>query len=301
MKENLVVQANELILATYSMSVKEKEILLSCVSQIDSRPNAPIVTEQTKFTVTTKQIADVFYNEGNRDNMYRDLKNASKRLFGREVLIKLDGNKELLTRFISGVLFDPDDSKITVTFAEDILPYLTQLSASFTKYRLREIAELSSIHAIRMYELIICWIGQFQYSKKFELDEFRYIMAIAGKYKQFGQLREVITAAINEINENTDYVVSVSYRKVQRSYVGLTLSFHKKSLAGLEDAKSGLSDEKIDAITRRNQFVADYNDYHRLSFNGKTNTEDFRLEMREFIKTYPEEFTKRPLVDYLKA
>src|SRR5699024_11596585 len=63
----------------------------------------------------------------------------------------------------------------------------------------------------------------------------------------------------------------------------------KKSLAGLEDAKSGLSDEKIDAITRRNQFVADYNDYHRLSFNGKTNTEDFRLEMREFIKTYPEE------------
>lgn len=301
MKENLVVQANELILATYSMSVKEKEILLSCVSQIDSRPNAPIVTEQTKFTVTTKQIADVFYDEGNRDNMYRDLKNASNRLFERKVLIKLDGNKELLTRFISGVLFDPDDSKITVTFAEDILPYLTQLSASFTKYRLREIAELSSIHAIRMYELIICWIGQFQYSKKFELDEFRHIMAITGKYKQFGQLREVITTAINEINENTDYVVSVSYRKVQRSYVGLTLSFHKKSLAGLEDAKSGLSDEKIDAITRRNQFVADYNDYHRLSFNGKTNTEDFRLEMREFIKTYPEEFTKRPLVDYLKA
>ena len=301
MKENLVVQANELILATYSMSVKEKEILLSCVSQIDSRPNAPLVTTQTKFVVTTKQLADVFYNEGNRDNMYRDLKSASQRLFSREVLIKLDGNKELLTRFISGVLFEPDDSKITVTFAEDILPYLTQLSASFTKYKLREIAELSSIHSIRLYELLIYWIGQFQYSKKFELDEFREIMAIAGKYKQFSQLREVIDNTITEINTHTAYMITVEYRKVQRSYVGLTLSFYKKSLAGLQDKKQGLSDEKIDAITRKTQFIADYNDYHRLSYEGKMNTDDFRLEMKGFIKAYPEEFSKRPLTDYLAA
>lgn len=302
MKENLVVQSNGLILAAYTMSVKEKELLLSCIGQIDSRPDAPIITKQTKFTVTTKEIADVFYSEGNHDNLYRDLRNASQRLFKREVIIRLDGNKELHTRFISGALFDPDDSKVTLTFAEDILPYLTQLKANFTKYRLREIAELSSTHSIRCYELLICWMGQFQYSKTLDLDEFRYIMGVTGKYKQFGQLREyVIDTAIAEINEKTDCNVSVEYRKVQRTYVSLKLSFHKKSLAGLEDDKGDLSDDKINAITRKNQFVADYNDYHRLSYEGKTNTEDFRLEMRGFIKAYPDEFTKRPLSDYLKT
>lgn len=302
MKENLVVQANSLILAAYSMSVKEKELLLSCIGQIDSRPDAPIITKQTKFTVTTQEIADVFYDENNSRNLFRDLESATKRLMERKVDIKLEGKKNLVTRFISGALFDPDDSKVTLTFAEDILPYLTQLKANFTKYRLHEIAELSNTHAIRLLELLICWIGLHQYSKTIELDDFRYIMGITGKYKQFSQLRDsVIENSIKEINEKTDYKMSVTYRKVQRKHVSMTLSFHKKSLVGLEGKKGGLSDEKIDAITRRNQFVADYNDYHRLSHNGKTNTEDFRLEMREFIKTYPDEFTKRPLSDYLKA
>src|SRR5699024_4922029 len=158
----------------------------------------------------------------------------------------------------------------------DILPYLTQLKANFTKYKLIEISELTSTHAIRLYELIVCWTGQYQYSKTMDLDDFRYVMGVSGMYKQFGQLKEfVINKAIAEINDNTVYKVSVDYRKVGRSYSSLTFKFHKKALAKLEEKDGKLSDEKIDSIVRTEQFVADYNNYHRLSYNGKMNTDSF--------------------------
>tara|TARA_R110002020_G_scaffold95187_6_gene228497 strand:- start:324 stop:1253 length:930 start_codon:yes stop_codon:yes gene_type:complete len=302
MENNIVAQSNELVMSTYTMTTKEKELLFTCISQIDSRPEAPQINKQTKFSLTVEQIRDVFYKDSYDKNLYRDLADASNRLFDREVSIKIGEEKVLKTRFVSGILFDPKEAKVTLTFAEDILPYLTQLKANFTKYRLVEISQLSSTHAMRLYELIVCWTGQFQYSQKLSLDEFRYVMGVSGKYKQFGQLKEsVIDKAIEEVNENTDYKVSVDYRKVGRSFVSLTLKFHKKSLARLEDKEGKLSDSKIESIVRSKQFVDDYNDCHRLSHNGKMNTDDFRKEMTDYLKTYPDEFTKKPLEYYLKT
>lgn len=301
MDNNLVVQSNDLVLATYTMTTKEKSLLLACISQIDSRVDAPSISKQTKFTVTVEQMTDIFYNDSNKKNAYRDLEDASLRLKRREVTIGLEEDRTLVTDFVSGVLFDPKNSEVTLTFAEDILPYLTQLKNNFTKYKLIEISELSSTHAIRLYELIVCWTGQFQYSKILDLDEFRYTMGLSGKYRQFGQLRErVIDVAIAEINESTNYKISIEYKKVGRTFVSMTLKFHKKSLARLEDKSGKLSNDKIDAIVRTEQFVADYNDYHRLSRNGKMNTDDFRREMKDYLMTFPEDFKKRPLEDYLK-
>lgn len=301
MDNNLVVQSNDLVLATYTMTTKEKSLLLACISQIDSRPDALTISKQTKFTVTVEQMTDIFYNESNKKNAYRDLEDASLRLKRREVTIGLEEDRTLVTDFVSGVLFDPKNNEVTLTFAEDILPYLTQLKNNFTKYKLIEISELSSTHAIRLYELIVCWTGQYQYSKTLDIDEFRYTMGLSGKYRQFGQLRErVIDVAITEINESTNYKISIEYRKVGRTFVSMTLKFHKKALARLEDKGGKLSNDKIDAIVRTDQFVADYNNYHRLSYNAKMNTDDFRREMKDYLMTFPEDFTRRPLEDYLK-
>lgn len=293
MENHIVSQSNDLVLATYIMTTKEKELLLSCISQIDSRPDAPNISKQTKFTVTVEQIRDVFYKNSYDRNLFRDLSDASKRLFSREVTIKLEGNKTLLTRFVSGVLFDPDEAKVTLNFAEEILPYLTQLKANFTKYKLVEISELSSTHAIRLYELIVCWTGQYQYSKTLDLDDFRYVMGVSGKYKQFGQLREyVIDKAIEEINNNTSYKVSVDYQKVSRTYVRLTFKFHKKTLDRLTSKDGTLSPSAIQSIVDSVQFMHDYNDHRSISYEGKQHVEVFKREMVHIIQREPESFNK---------
>lgn len=295
MKDNLVAQSNSLVSASYIMTILEKELLLACISKIDSRPNRPVeVTKQTKFTISVKTMKELFYNERTNDNAYRDLRKAANRLFEREVTIKLEDNQTLRTRFVSGIRFDPKKAQITVTFAEDILPYLTELSANFTKYRLHEVAELSSVHSMRLYELIVMWTNQFQYSKELDLEDFKALMGVQNNYKQFGQLREsVIEKAINEINQKTNYKVSVTYEKVSRSFVGLTLKFHKKMLDKIADKNGTLSQDKIKAIVNSVQFMNDYNDHPELSYDGKMNTDAFKREMMMIIQRQPESFNKK--------
>lgn len=304
MENNLVVQSNELVLATYMMTTREKELLLACISQIDSRPDAPSISKQTKFTITTDDMKALFYNSTTAKNVYRDLEQASNRLFEREVTIELPNDERLRTRFVSGCHFSPNNGEVKLAFAEDILPYLTQLKANFTKYRLLEISELSSIHSIRLYELIVCWLGQYQYSKTYDLDDFKYVMGVGSKYKQFNDLKKfVVEKAINEINENTNYKVTVEYIKKSRGkgFQGLTLKFHKKTLDKLTSTDGTLSKEKIQSIVDNVQFMNDYNDHPSLSYDGKMNTDAFKREMFNIIQRDPETFNKpnKALESYL--
>lgn len=95
--ENLVVKSNELITASYAMTVNEQRLLLACISQIDSRQK---LEGDAVFTLTVEQARDLFYSRGDQRHAYRDLQVAAERLFERKVRIDLGGNEELLTRFV---------------------------------------------------------------------------------------------------------------------------------------------------------------------------------------------------------
>ena len=122
MKDNLVVQHNDLVTASYAMTRHEQNLLLSCISQIDSR-----CSTKGKYLLTVEQARDLFYNGNDQYNAYRDLKTASERLFERKIRIQLDNGKELLTRFVQSVIFDPDAGAVNIRFATDIYPYLSEL------------------------------------------------------------------------------------------------------------------------------------------------------------------------------
>lgn len=298
MKNNLVVQSNDLILATYTMEKTDKELMLACISQIDSRPNAPEVTKQTEFVVSVDDMKALFFGKKSKNvqNIYRDIEGASNRLYDVDIVINLEDKKILRTRLVSSIVFDPECGQVVLSFAEKILPYLTQLKANFTKYKLLEIGELSSIHSIRLYELVVMWINQYQYSKEFTIEEFKHVMSVSDKYKQFSELRRyVIETAINDINENTNYTVQVEYQKKSRGkgYKGLKLKFHKKLLDKIADKTEGLTESKIKAIVNNLQFMNDYNDHASLSYNGKMDTETFKREMMHIIQREPESFSKK--------
>ena len=226
MKENLVVKHNDLVTASYAMTRHEQNVLLACISQIDSRER---LEDGKTFILTVEQARDLFYNGNDQNHAYRDLKTASERLFERKIRLDIGDGKELLTRFVQSVVFDPNQGAVTLRFATDIHPYLSQLERNFTQYRLVNIVQLTSIYAVRLYELVICWLGQKLYNKEFDIDEFRHLMGIGDKYTQFGELKKgVIVPAIDQINEFTDHDVRVSYRKVGRTFRFIRFSFNVK-------------------------------------------------------------------------
>ena len=301
MKNYQVSKANELITAGYKLDKNEIYLLLACISQVDSRVEADTVTTTDEFIIRIEDMKNIFYDGDKDNNAYKVLRAASNSLFDREVTIVLPNNEKLRTRFVSSVLFQPDQYQITITFAQKILPYLTQLHRNFTTYKLVEVIDLTSVHAIRLYELIVCWEGQNRRSELVDLEDFKFIMGITGKYKQFGQLREsVIEVAMKQINEYTDYTVTATYRKVQRAYKSITFEFYRKTNMTLISRKNIMSPEKIKAIVRTKQFMADYNNHKLLSLESRQTNVEFWAKAEQLLVECPEQFNKREFDDYFK-
>ena len=233
---NLVVKSNELITASYAMTVNEQRLLLACISQIDSRKK---LEGDAVFTLTVEQARDLFYTRGDQRHAYRDLQVAAERLFERKVRIDLGGNEELLTRFVQSVRFSHDAHKVELRFATDILPYLSQLEQNFTQYRLSNIVQLTSSYAIRIYELLVSWAGQGVLFQELEIDEFRDLLALDGKYRQIGQLKDrVVAPALEQINDSTDFELDVSFRKSRRTVKWIQLRFNRKEAAARAETEA---------------------------------------------------------------
>ena len=234
--ENLVVKSNELITASYAMTVNEQRLLLACISQIDSRQK---LEGDAVFTLTVEQARDLFYSRGDQRHAYRDLQVAAERLFERKVRIDLGGNEELLTRFVQTVRFSHDVHKVELRFATGILPYLSQLEQNFTQYRLSNIVQLTSSYAIRIYELLVSWAGQGVLFKELEIDEFRDLLALDGKYQKISELKaRVVAPALEQINDSTDFELDISFRKSRRTVKWIQLRFNRKAEVARADAEA---------------------------------------------------------------
>lgn len=236
LKNNLVVKSNELITASYAMTVNEQRLLLACIGQIDSRTT---LDNGAVFRLSVEEARDLFYTKGDQRNAYRDMQDACERLFERKVRIALPESQELLTRFVQSIVFDPENGTADLRFAYEILPYLSQLEANFTKYRLSNIVQLTSSHAVRIYELIVSWATQGQYYKEMEIDAFRELLGLGDKYKQNGELRRFVTdRAVQQINESTDFELDINFRKSKRTFKWIQLRFNQKAAAKAADLEA---------------------------------------------------------------
>lgn len=236
LKNNLVVKSNELITASYAMTVNEQRLLLACIGQIDSRTT---LDNGAVFRLSVEQARDLFYTKGDQRHAYRDMQDACERLFERKVRISLPESQELLTRFVQSIVFDPEKGTADLRFAYEILPYLSQLEANFTKYRLSNIVQLTSSHAVRIYELIVSWATQGQYYKEMEIDAFRELLGLGEKYKQNSELKARVTIpAMQQINESTDFELDINFRKSKRTFKWIQLRFNQKAEAKAADLEA---------------------------------------------------------------
>lgn len=224
--ENLVSQSNQLVEATYSMSLGEIRILEACISMVDSRER---LEKNDMFVLTVEQAIDLFYTEENQRNVFRDLSASCKALMKREATIQLNDDETLVTHFVSAVKFNKRERRVELRFAYDILPYISALERQFTSYKLKYTQQFSSVYAHRLYHLLVMWIGQGLSYKEMELRAFKDSLDIGDKYKSFNLLNiRVLEPAIAQINEHSDVFVDAHFRKRGRAYHWLQLRFNRK-------------------------------------------------------------------------
>ena len=226
-KKLTVCKANKVIEAGYKLTLNEQRVILGCIAQVNSK-EALLTTD--RFELSAKDFAKWF--SVSDDAAYLALCDVAESLFNRYIIIDNpfpDNPKinRLKTRWISSIIYMSDEGKISLCFAQDMLPYLSELKGQFTRYKLEHIGKMTSIYAIRLYELLAQWDGLG--IREVEIDWLRKQFELEDKYAAIKDLKKyVIDPAIKDINTHSNYQVSWTQRKTGRKVTHLTFEFSEK-------------------------------------------------------------------------
>lgn len=240
MKNGLVVKDNALINASYNLEVTEQRLILLAI--INARETQQGITSDSKLEIHASDYANQFNVK--KETAYEALKNAVNNLFERQFSFRETTKKGVgivRSRWVSRIKYIDDSAILEITFAPDVVPLITRLEQHFTSYQLKQVSQLTSKYAIRLYELLIAWreVGKVP---KIELSEFREKLGIsADEYKAMNHFKSrVLDPSIKQINEHTDITVSYEQHKTGRTITGFSFRFKQKQapkIAKLIDAK----------------------------------------------------------------
>jgi plasmid replication initiation protein len=216
MNNNLiVVQSNQLIDASYSLSVNEKRLVMLAATKFNSKISAPL----SPVRIYVSEFVNHFNIDKN--SAYRELKSAVDSILTKPVRIyNQDEDKVIkLAWLIASEYKKSDGSHVDVIFSPLITPFLFELKNNFTSVDFEYASKLNTTFSVRLYE----WLKSVQHLhsykinhavvKEFDIEWMKDRAQING-YPRWGDFNDyVIKPAVDKINANTD--ISVFYEPVK--------------------------------------------------------------------------------------
>ena len=222
-RNSLVVKHNELLRNTrYELSTTEQKILIYLVSKINKDDE-----DLRKVKFDLKEYCEITGIQTGGESYIR-LKETIRDLSNKSWWIQVDEDHERLFRWIYG---EPEIEKrngtVEIELSPTLEPYLIGLQANFTKYELINVLTLKSSNSIRLYELFKSYLWQHHW--KIEVEDFRRLLNVENKYKEFKDLnRQLIKPALEEINTYTDLIVKVDTVREGRRIKHLDFTIDEK-------------------------------------------------------------------------
>ena len=217
----LVVKSNKLIEASYRLSITEQQLVLFAICA--ARKTSTGLVEDTMVFIEAKDFAEQFGLAQN--NVYALLKGASdalqKREFELPAIDPTDGKPSIIkVGWLLRQMYRPGSGRVGITFHPDIAPYISRLEEKFTAYRLEHVSKMSSVYAIRMYELLVQFVGLS--TRTFELETLKTILGVADEYEVISDLKKrVLDVAVTQINKHTDLEIAYVQQKTGRKVTHL--------------------------------------------------------------------------------
>ncbi|MTW22597.1 RepB family plasmid replication initiator protein [Allochromatium palmeri] len=228
-KPNVVVtKSNHLVEATYALSLAEQRLLLLALARVDSR--GPL-TVGICHTITLADVMEIY--GVSRPQAYELLCQVAQRLYARSVVIHGPFPHQpdvslIETRWVASIRYQDGQGALSIVFAPDILPFLSQLRERFTSYHLKSVASMTSGYAIRLYELLVQW--REAGSRTVELIWLRERLQLGGKYPNIRDFKNrILNPAIEQINAHSDLWVKWEQHKRGRVVHALTFTFGPKA------------------------------------------------------------------------
>ena len=219
-KQVVVVKSNKLIEASYRLDLIEQRIILYAI--VEARETQQGLSDGF-VTLEAKRFAAMFGMD--ESNTYGQLKEAMDTLFGRHIVVH-DIHPESgcarvsKVRWISTASYIDGAGAVQLRFATDMLPYITRLETEFTSYHLEKIGRMTSVNAVRMYELLVQYLSIGK--REFGISQLKETLGMEGRYKAIKDFKkDVLDMAVSQINEHSDIRVSYTQRKTGRTVTHL--------------------------------------------------------------------------------
>ena len=259
-KNDLVVKDNALINASYYLSLTEQRLILLAIIQARAEKK----TTGNEFKVKVSSYINAY---GVADaTAYEAIQKATETLRTRYFTFErvVDGEPErVVSNWVQSIAYAENSSYIKIKFTDDVMPLITKLEKHFTSYQLEQVKDLTSIYAIRLYELMMQWRSSGQ-TQQIPLDELRLKLGIEpNEYKQMVNFKtKVLDFAVDQINKHTDIKASYEQHKQGRKITGFTFTFKPKPKAkggdNSRDNKTGdlfsidnMSDKQIAVFSKK--------------------------------------------------
>ena len=213
--KDIVLQSNSLIESPKNLNLLEYKLFMIIVSKID-----PKDTEIPTFRITANDFAETIGVPSSY--IYRDLKKAADQLLTRYATVHYpEQNKTVKINLTSKAVYLHGEGAIEIHLSNEIKPFLRNLSREFTQYKISNICPLSSLYAVRLYELLKS--QEFFRRRIFDLGELRYKLGVEkNKYSRFSDFKiRVLDIAKREINAKTDLIIDYRYQKKRQKIVGI--------------------------------------------------------------------------------
>lgn len=271
---NLIVKDNVLVQASHRLGETEQRLILLAIVQ--ARKNSQTIDELTGKELAIH--ADDYINSfgGTRQNAYINLRKAVMGLFDAKWGYKHHNKNGNLVvaheRFTQSAKYIESEATVKFMFANAIIPFLMELQKKFTQYDIKQVANLSSAYALRLYEYFLSFLHKNANTAYCEvsLDDLRFTLGLLqNEYKTMSNFKAyVLDFSIKQINENTDISVTYTQKKQGRKIVGFEFDLKRKkpkSESTIKDADIdalfvGLTSPEIDAIKEAVQKTIEKND-----------------------------------------
>ncbi|EGP4952962.1 RepB family plasmid replication initiator protein [Enterococcus faecium] len=209
-------ESNDLIKAIpkgRATTLKLFELSVSAINPLDPPKNNTIYIDK-------KVLLSFFDNDKYK---YAYLKRMIKQFVGDLIFdfSKSEDEGDIVAA-ISRAIWRKSDNYVAIKFSDDIMPYLIDLSADYTKYSAKEISRLDSKYSIILYRWLMMNYSRYKkYNNKkcknpiVSVSELRRLTETSKKYKEFNNFeRLVLDRPIKEINEYTS--IFVRYEKIKK-------------------------------------------------------------------------------------
>jgi len=224
MKRKKVIKHNKLNNAAIKLNGSDYKVYLNAIALIKKNQSEDSIAKCCELSAKEFSIAMKI----DQDNAYKILKSTADKLVKNQIVIEKPESDEIqIINIVDTAIYNKKKGTIKIEFTHGLIQYLKTNDTNYTMYYLAEIADLTSIYAIRLYELIQQYKQTGYISRSIE--QLRKMFGIAdGEYSLYADFkRKVIGQAIKEISHKTKFNVDIVEIKDGKKVVKLEFYFNK--------------------------------------------------------------------------